>query len=429
MEHTLENKSQYYFNSIKLGLFLILIGVGFNRYTVPYLLFFPPPLESSLMINLVGSIEILLILSGGIIIGLRLKVPKLNWKDTLLMIGSVLITLGSCEGVARYWLGNLADKKALIEYGSYDSFLKYKVTFAPHHYLNYYPNPLYEDHSKLGYRGADFPIKKQQGEFRIITLGGSTTYSSRVSANEYTYPVQLETILKNEFHCKNIRVINGGMKGYTSHENLINLQFRALDLSPDLVIIYQGTNDVHTRLVEPESYRGDNSGYRKQWSPPLENFWDNLVLFRIIRRKLGLSHSFGIHHFVGANTAQSNLPKIDLLQKNPPIYFEKNIKSMIALAQMHDFQIMFATWAHSPYFSDYATNPAYQSAFEEHNDITRQIAQYYHVPLFDFAKIMPTEKRYWYDGRHVNDEGARYKARKFAEFIIKQQLIPSSNFE
>jgi lysophospholipase L1-like esterase len=61
-----------------------------------------------------------------------------------------------------------------------------------------------------------------------------------------------------------VQVINAGVGGYNCWEVLINLELRVLDLDPDLIIIYEGRNDVRAGLVEPASYRGDDSGRRKQ---------------------------------------------------------------------------------------------------------------------------------------------------------------------
>jgi hypothetical protein len=37
--------------------------------------------------------------------------------------------------------------------------------------------------------------------------------------------------------------------------------------------------------------------------------------------------------------------------------------------------------------------------------------------FFNFAVLMPGEKRYWTDGRHVNEEGSVLKAELFARYI------------
>ena len=68
----------------------------------------------------------------------------------------------------------------------------------------------------------------------------------------------LEKILVEKYKYENIEVINAGVPGYTSWETLINFQFRVLDIEPDLIIIYHGTNDTHARLVLPKFYQSDN---------------------------------------------------------------------------------------------------------------------------------------------------------------------------
>ena len=49
------------------------------------------------------------------------------------------------------------------------------------------------------------------------------------------------------------------------------------------------------------------------------------------------------------------------------------------------------------------------------------VAEETDVPFFDFAGEFPTEKRWFNDGRHVNEEGARLKAKLFAGFLIERQ--------
>ena len=53
----------------------------------------------------------------------------------------------------------------------------------------------------------------------------------------------------------------------------------------------------------------------------------------------------------------------------------------------------------------------------------KEVAERNGVPIFDFASVMPTDKKYWADGRHVNELGAEKKAELFADFIHKNGLI------
>ena len=349
-----------------------------------------------------------------------------------LVLISVLFTLIVLEIATRVWLGFIAPEDVGLEYSLYSYLSPDNQRYSRHQYLNYYPNPEYRrgktSHNSLGYRNDEFPVKKPEGVFRIVLLGGSTTYNIGIDDNEKTWAAQLERILRDKYGYKNVEVINAGVGGYNSWETLINLEFRVLDLDPDLIIEYEGTNDVHARFVDPASYRGDDSGRRKQWDPPSIFFLEHSALFRVILRKLGVTHQVGIGNFVtpktayGPNSVKKHNP-MELLEKNPPIYFRRNLNNMVAIAKANGANIMFSTWAYSPYLDDYASKPYYQKGFEENNEVVREVAISDGIPLFDFAAVMPKDEKYWYDGRHVNALGAEKMAGLFAEYLNGNGLI------
>lgn len=55
--------------------------------------------------------------------------------------------------------------------------------------------------------------------------------------------------------------------------------------------------------------------------------------------------------------------------------------------------------------------------FKEHNQVVKEVAVEAGTFLFEFASLMPAERKYWADGRHVNEDGALLKAQLFAKFI------------
>ncbi len=357
--------------------------------------------------------------------------PSFKKKLCLVLI-SVFFTLVVLESATRIWLDFIAPEDVSLEYSLYSYLSPDNQRYARHHYLNYYPNPKYKrektHHNSLGYRNNEFPAKKPEGVFRIVILGGSTTYNIGIDDNDKTVTAQLERILREEYGYKNVEVINAGVGGYNSWETLINLEFRVLDIDPDLIIEYEGTNDVHARFVDPASYKGDDSGRRKQWDPPSIFFLEHSALFRVILRKLGVTQQVGIGNFITPKTAYGPVSvakhnPMELLKKNPPIYYRRNLNNMVAIAKANDVDIMFVTWAYSPYLDDYASTPYYQKGFEENNEVMKEVAASNGIPLFDFASVMPKDKKYWHDGRHVNELGAEKQAELIAEFIEKNSLI------
>jgi lysophospholipase L1-like esterase len=228
-------------------------------------------------------------------------------------------------------------------------------------------------------------------------------------------------------------VINAGVPGYNTWEMLGNLEYRVLDLDPDLVIIYENTNDVHARMVVPSAYTSDDLGRRQAWQVPHVDWWEHSAALRIVSRALNITRQISIDDFVSAPTYMSwpyesrledaNLDPAEILRENPPIYYRRNLENMIAIAEEHHVQIMFSTWAYSPYLHDYAAEDYYQQGFRENNDVVKDVAAGHDIPLFDFASVMPQDAIYWADGRHVNEQGALVKARLFAEYIHDNGLI------
>ena len=86
-----------------------------------------------------------------------------------------------------------------------------------------------------GLRAPHHPIAKEDGVFRILLLGCSTTFGWGVS-DEEALPAQLEKRLR-ESVLDNVEVIIGGQPGYSSFQGLRFYEQVASAYQPDLVMI------------------------------------------------------------------------------------------------------------------------------------------------------------------------------------------------
>jgi lysophospholipase L1-like esterase len=351
------------------------------------------------------------------------------------------VSCASCflvlEISTRVWLEFFASRKHQFRYSRFEAIPQSQRRWSPHPHLDYYPTPNYRrrltSHNSLGYRDREFSKTKPAGVFRIVALGGSTTYTVNVADNEKMFTRQLENELKNRLDHAHVEVINAGAAGFDSWQSLINLQFRVLDLDPDLVMIYHGVNDIHTRLVEPGSYQGDNLGRRKEWEVPRERFWEYSAFARLVSRVTnwtprprGLGRFVNAPSYLGPGSGTQFWQREEagkLLAQHPPIYFERNLINMIAIARAHDVGVVLPTFAFSAKFGDYAASKLYRDALAESNDVVRGVARRFDVPLFEFGEVMPDDAEYWFDGRHVNEVGAAEKGRLFADFLDSENLI------
>jgi len=419
-----------------LGLILIAAGV-LLRWLIEQTLVSDNRIESALYGALIFAFQLLLVAAGAFLF-IRQPAIRLPKKSELALgLFSIFLTFFFLEIGARVWLNYLATPDQYDRYVLFTSLDAKEYAWTPHPYLAYYPTPNYQkgltSHNSLGYRNDELSLEKPNGVYRIVVLGGSSTYDVSIKDNAKTFTAQLEKLLKEDYGYENVQVINAGVPGYNSWEMLVNLEFRVLDLDPDLVIIYEGTNDVHARLVEPSAYRGDDLGRRQVWQAPHVPLWEHSALLRILSRAMNITRQVSVDDFVSAPTYVSwpfesrldedNLDPAEILKQNPPIYFRRNLENMVAIAKKHDVQILFSTWAYSPNLNDYASKDYYQHGFQENNNVVKEVSADQQIPLFDFAEVMPQDAEYWADGRHVNEVGALVKARLFAEFIHAQGLI------
>ena len=356
----------------------------------------------------------------------------------------------------RIWINNFAGERRFLKYASLKQLEKkysnIKPRWSVHRYLGHIPTPDYSKdenkHNSLGYRADEITIPKPKGQFRIVCLGGSTTYTTSIENYQLSYPNLLEKELR-ERGLKNINVVNAGVGAYTSWESLINFEFRVLDLQPDMVIIYHGVNDILSRLVwPPDAYKGDNSGSVSATSMTMPNIleYSTLIRYLMIRLDIVEPHAHlerSLKKIPDTNYAnmfyQQNVKNKypdgifkqvsaeKMLMTNKPEYFRRNIENIIAIAQYRKIETVIATFAYCPGFDD---NPVvacgeFVSAYDEMNQVLKSLSEKTHVNLFDFASSFPKDKIYFTDGIHVNIDGAKLKAKMFADYLIDKGLLPN----
>ena len=100
-----------------------------------------------------------------------------------------------------------------------------------------------------GFRGSEFIKNKPDDTYRIITVGGSTTFGSGVT-NENTWPKILEKKLQSISEGKNIEVINAGIPAAASFIESKLIKEKLIHFKPDLIIIFDGNNDTACKMVE-----------------------------------------------------------------------------------------------------------------------------------------------------------------------------------
>lgn len=97
--------------------------------------------------------------------------------------------------------------------------------------------------NSLGMRDRERTLKKAPGTYRIVGLGDSHTFGWGVEQEE-TYLARLEDLLEGKYPGRAIEVLNHGVPGYNTVQEVASLAERIDDLAPDLVIINYVNNDM-----------------------------------------------------------------------------------------------------------------------------------------------------------------------------------------
>ena len=109
----------------------------------------------------------------------------------------------------------------------------------------------------LGFRGVEFSDTKPPITYRIFMVGGSTMFGAGATSDETTIPGYLQHLLtENDFEF-DIEVINSGIQGADTKTELNLIKQKLVTFSPDLIIIYDGWNDLranHTPKLVKENW-------------------------------------------------------------------------------------------------------------------------------------------------------------------------------
>lgn len=371
------------------------------------------------------------------------QLVRFSGKLSLFLLGTLAFLLAG-ELAFRFYLTHYgSDRQRIMYLYSRQEIAQQAALFRGLPYVNYGLNPAHNDVNSEGYRGAEVAVPKPDGLFRVVALGGSTTYGIYLTAEE-AYPAQLQAILRDEYGYEQVEVVNAGVPGYKTWENFLSFALQILDLEPDLIIIYQGFNDVAARMAAPEDYDGLNSATAGIWNFDQESLPVS-ALYRLIAIRQGwmtdpreMGATFDRvpgqqecefvpvgEDFKCANLAQT---PDDLLDDNPPVYFERNLRSMIAVAQANDVAVLLSTFGYSPHEFDHPggeimTTEFRQAGVDEHNRIIRQVGAEMDVPVYDVMAALPDNPALWIDGLHYSAVGTRWLARRYAAFIAEEGYL------
>lgn len=263
--------------------------------------------------------------------------------------------------------------------------------------------------NSLGFRGDEIQRTKRAGTYRIVALGGSTTYGVFLGDHE-TYPYYLGEELKRQFGRDKVEVINAGLVSATSAESLTRVLFRIVPLEPDMVVFYEGYNDLPPRMFN--DFSDDYYSFRKH--PQNRHPWlERSYLHRLLMSGLGSRLQYPNGTLLAYTWKFENLPsddrqKISNFNGTSAAVYRRNVEHILAVAKSRGIEIVLATFpfnGDAPNWNEYMPDELWGRGIAENNEVIRNVAATQHLPLVAFHEYADSHKKIFLDSIHLTPSG------------------------
>lgn len=284
-------------------------------------------------------------------------------------------------------------------------------------------------HNALGFRGHA-PRTDRPG-IRIVAIGGSTTYGVSVD-DEHTWPAMLEAELGRSYE-----VLNLGVPAHATTEHLATAAFRLPELSPDIVLLHVGLNDLH--IMHAPELRPDYSNIHAPMVagnlslcfeydlPPVAT----LHLGIIALQKLGLSPP--CRGFDSTRVAPEE--RSGSLDPRAAQYYRRNLASLISLTRRWSARTIVVPQILIPdrladgsyqWWTPYLKQDALPQLLQEYNRISCEVSREEGVEFAASVEQAKWTTADFVDNSHLGPDGNHRLAGLLAA-ELRESLGPSAH--
>ncbi len=340
-------------------------------------------------------------------------------KKLALFLVASLVSLLAAELLVR--LLGAAPEVSVIRKGRFQLSRNPKIGYEPVPGLAHHGKDLsFFDYqgtgNRLGYRDRDHAERKPAGVFRIVVLGDSVAAGLRVDRYEDTFPALLEARLRGQGIPA--EVINLGVSGYNTRQEVETLKDKGLRFQPDLVLLAYTLNDrerldgdILKTLLEAEGRSPGVSGSDTRGAHPLlvRSALYRLMRFRVFSRRAAPAGAEGSLQRVAQGVEQISGDTV------APSFAE-----LSRLSREQRFPVMVAVFPRfARFFSRYP--------WKDQHDFVRGLSQthgFHHLDLLgDFRACKAAgNEELAADVFHPTAAGHRCAAQAMAHFIIERGI-------
>lgn len=276
-----------------------------------------------------------------------------------------------------------------------------------------YPPPMVESDGRLYFRHRVGPTswEKPEDTLRIIAVGGSTTICLGAYRDAgIDYPMELERRLAREFPDFNVEVLNAGADAYSTAHSLVNIQFRLVELDPDVILLMENINDSSVNYFLDGATPDYSNKYLQSYflNPRLQG---TLSFTGLLTQSRFLS-KFGLPQMLANKPGAIHL-------ENDYRYglhlFSRNLANIAAVCSLSNIELVLMSQP-----SSLKPDPSVsEEAFLAYNDEMEKVATKEGIQFIDMYSLMGHDDRYFIDKVHYTPEGVE----RFAQ-IACSELVP-----
>jgi lysophospholipase L1-like esterase len=283
--------------------------------------------------------------------------------------------------------------------------------------------------NSLGFRGPEIQVPKPGGTVRIAFLGASTTWCAEVSSNDMAWPHIVTEELRRDFPRAAIDYVNGGVPGYVMKSSLKNLQYRVAPLEPDVIVIYDATNDMSVELRELAAAKGL---IRKPQVEPPSWLADHSLLWNLAEKNFRI--------WVAQHKAEANVGRLEVDPASLGERFRRDLTELVRAAQQQARVVAVATFstqlragqdaeqqlrasASALYYMPFMSTSGLLASYDRYNRIIREVAAATGVVLIDGENDIAGDPRHFTDTVHFTDAGSKAMAGRVSRTLAQQPKV------
>jgi len=262
-----------------------------------------------------------------------------------------------------------------------------------------------------GLHGPEVDIKKPEGTFRILGIGDSFTFGQGVKETD-TFLRRLEHSLNASSRvAKQVEVLNVGVLGYNTRDEVVYLEHQWLEYDPDLVIISFYLNDAYSDYTFLNNGQGLGVyGLPQGWAK--YSFLLDLVrhTYRAKQTQKKLEKYYRQHYF---SDARETLEHPGALEVDWTVS-RAALSHAVELSRQHGFRVALVIFPEFYHLDD-------RYPFAEIHELVRDEATALSMPVLDLMTIYrgKVDRELWV---HPSDHHPNERAHALAAVAIEQFL-------